>query len=138
MAEALFRRAREVIGEKTFAEFRDVQFLVCVPAFTTLQAQTAIRVRQAGLLDRVRKEDEYSKVVMYTPGTLTTLDISRIKPDQTLLEDSDASTRLHSQAAPAVATSSNSRMMHGGKMTRKRRSRRERGVGRLFSSSLQT
>ena len=69
VAEALLRRAREVIGAEAFGTFQDVQFLVGVPAFTTLQAQTAIRVRKAGLLDRVRKEDEYSKVVMYTPGT---------------------------------------------------------------------
>ena len=64
VAQALMRRTRTILGEPAFNEFTDVQFLICVPAFTTLQAQTAYRVRKAGLLDRERNEDEYSKVVM--------------------------------------------------------------------------
>lgn len=68
VAEALLRRTRTMLGENKFNEFKDIQFLIGVPAFNTLKAQTAYRVRKAGLLDRERNEDEYSKVVMYTPG----------------------------------------------------------------------
>ena len=68
VAEALVRRTRGMLGEDAFKEFKDVQFLICVPAFTTLQAQTAYRVRKAGLLDRERNECEYSKVVMHVHG----------------------------------------------------------------------
>jgi hypothetical protein len=67
VAEALFRRTRAMLGQPAFDQFRDVQFLVCI--FNTLQAQTAYRIRKAGLLDREQCEDEYSKVVMNTPPT---------------------------------------------------------------------
>ena len=67
VAEALLRRTKTMFKEDEFNKFNDVQFLICVPDFTTLQAQTACRVRKAGLLDRERCEDEFSKVVMYVP-----------------------------------------------------------------------
>ena len=60
VAEALLRRTRAMFGSG-FGTFKDVQFLITVPNFTTLLAQTASRVRTAGLLDP--NESEYSKVI---------------------------------------------------------------------------
>ncbi|KAL3904301.1 MAG: hypothetical protein SGPRY_011340 [Prymnesium sp.] len=79
VAEALLRRTKRMLGEPAFKAFKEVQFLICVPAFTTLQAQTAYRVRKAGLLDRERNEDEYSKVVMNTAGATGNLIFTAFK-----------------------------------------------------------
>ena len=68
VAEALLRRTRAMLGCEAFDKFIDMQFLILVPAFTTLKAQTAYRVRRAGLTERGSKDDEFSKVIMHSCG----------------------------------------------------------------------
>lgn len=107
VAEALLRRTKRMLGESAFNTFKEVQFLICVPAFTTLHAQTAYRVRKAGLLDRERNEDEYSKVVMNTAGATGDQIFTAFKlraqrePETLFIIIADVSAR-HTFATPAA------------------------------------
>lgn len=63
VAQRLFDKTQEVLGNRRIPDFKGVEFLVLTPAFQTLQQQTINRLAQCGVVPQHKVASEC--VIMY-------------------------------------------------------------------------